>query len=374
MTNDGAPVMRQSKPHTLHSSPFTPVLRPAEFWALEDLSFELKRGETLGLIGRNGSGKTTLLRVLNGILPPDQGEVKICGKVGGLIALGAGFHPHMSGRENIYLNGAILGMRTEEIKNKIQNIINFADIDGFIDSPVSTYSSGMHVRLGFAIAAVQEPDLLLLDEVLAVGDAPFRNKCYNKLGSMQRNAATIFVSHSMEQVARVCTRALLMDRGRIVFAGDVARAIERYYSLATEHDSEGEAFITVEDPVEVASVSLVETDIPYGANMCIEMDVESKRHLPGCSVRLVVYAASGVVAAEWDSLSLNKTICLSEGRNKIKFVLGPMNLRSGKYKMAIAMHDQGRIKHLVWSFKEKAFNVLGSFRGSCFYQLGGQYI
>ena len=152
-------------------------LRPSEFWALQNISFELKRGECLGLIGPNGCGKSTLLRLIAGIFPPDEGRISFRGRVGALIALGAGFHPHLTGRENVFLNGAILGLSQEEIKDKFSEIIEFAEIGDFLDAPVATYSSGMRVRLGFAVASVIEPDLLLIDEILAVGDRKFRAKC-----------------------------------------------------------------------------------------------------------------------------------------------------------------------------------------------------
>src|SRR5438093_5338502 len=170
-------------------------LRDGEFWAVDDTSFEVRRGECLGLIGHNGAGKTTLLKMLSGLIKPDGGRIEMRGKVGALIALGAGFNPILTGRENIYVNATILGLKKREIDEKLEEIINFADIGHFIDTPVQSYSSGMQVRLGFAIAAAIEPEVLLLDEVLAVGDMSFRTKCYNRIGRLQKNAATILVTH-----------------------------------------------------------------------------------------------------------------------------------------------------------------------------------
>lgn len=204
-------------------------LRRDEFWAVRDVSFDLKRGETLGLIGANGSGKSTLLRVLNGIFPPDRGEVALRGRVGALIALGAGFHPHMTGRENIYLNGSILGMHREEIEAKIADIIAFSEIGSFIDAPVTTYSSGMYVRLGFAIAVAVEPDILLVDEVLAVGDLAFRAKCAERMRQLvDKGVALILVAHDMNAVQSTCRRALWMDKGRPRMSGSAADVIEAY--------------------------------------------------------------------------------------------------------------------------------------------------
>ena len=181
--------------------PDTSTLNRDEFWALDDVSFELRRGETLGIIGINGSGKSTLLRLLSGIFPPDKGEIAVKGRIGSLIAVGAGFHPHMTGRENVFLNGAILGMSRKEIEKKYDSIVGFAEIGDFLEAPVSTYSSGMRVRLGFAIAVHCEPDILLIDEVLSVGDLSFRNKSLRHMANFRAKAkALIFISHNLEQV------------------------------------------------------------------------------------------------------------------------------------------------------------------------------
>ena len=190
-------------------------LRPKEFWALKDINFEVRRGECLGLIGHNGAGKSTLLKILNGLIKPDTGKVTITGKVGALIELGAGFNPILSGRENIYNNGAVLGFTRKEIQEKVEEIIDFAEIREFIDMPVQNYSSGMKVRLGFAVAAQMEPDVLIIDEVLAVGDVGFHIKCLNKISELLRKCAVIFVSHSMPQVAKISNSTLLLDKGKI---------------------------------------------------------------------------------------------------------------------------------------------------------------
>lgn len=212
-------------------------LRKSEFWALEDINFELKKGETLGIIGVNGSGKSTLLRVLTGIFPPDRGKVYVNGKIGALIAVGAGFHPHLTGRENIYLNGTILGMTRDEIEQKYDDIVRFADIGEFLESPVSTYSSGMRVRLGFSIALHCEPDILLIDEILSVGDLSFRNKSLRKLAEMRKKAkGIIFISHNIEQVLDICDRVIVMNKGRISFNGDPQDAVIHYYNYVNDQE------------------------------------------------------------------------------------------------------------------------------------------
>ena len=201
-------------------------LRRDEFWAVKDINFELKRGECLGLIGHNGAGKSTLLKILNGLIKPDQGQVTMRGRVGALIELGAGFNPVLTGRENIYNNGAVLGFSKEDIDSKLDDIIEFSELREFIDMPVQNYSSGMKVRLGFAVAAQMEPDILLIDEVLAVGDLGFKLKCFKTIDEILPNTAIIFVSHAMPMVSRICSGTILMDKGQIKFQGnDVAKGI-----------------------------------------------------------------------------------------------------------------------------------------------------
>jgi len=206
-------------------------LRPKEFWAVKDINFELRRGECLGLIGHNGAGKSTLLKILNGLINPDAGKVTIKGRVGALIELGAGFNPILSGRENIYNNGAVLGFTRKEIDEKVEEIIDFAEIREFIDMPVRNYSSGMKVRLGFAVAAQMEPDVLIIDEVLAVGDLGFVLKCFKRIDTILPNTAIVFVSHGMPMISRICTQIILMNKGEAIFQGDdVGKSIDLYYN------------------------------------------------------------------------------------------------------------------------------------------------
>lgn len=214
------------------------TLRPKEFWAVKDINFELRRGECLGLIGHNGAGKSTLLKILNGLINPDAGKVTIKGRVGALIELGAGFNPILSGRENIYNNGAILGFTRQEIDQKLDAIIAFAELEEFIDMPVQHYSSGMKVRLGFAVAAQMEPDVLIIDEVLAVGDLGFVLKCFKTIDHILPNTAVIFVSHSMPMISRMCNQIILMEKGQSQFQGeDVGKAIDLYYTRFSNNKS-----------------------------------------------------------------------------------------------------------------------------------------
>ncbi|MHA1265174.1 MAG: ABC transporter ATP-binding protein [Candidatus Helarchaeota archaeon] len=208
-------------------------LRKGEFWALDDISFEVKKGETLGVIGPNGSGKTTLLKLLNGIFWPDKGKITLRGRVGALIEVGAGFHPLLTGRQNIYINAAILGMKKKEVDEKFEDIVKFAGIGDFINIPVKYYSSGMFVRLGFAVMAHCNRDILLIDEVLAVGDSAFRVKCQKKMNEIKRkkDVAIVFVSHDLLTVARFCDKGIFINKGKIVSMGEIHDVIRKYQSL-----------------------------------------------------------------------------------------------------------------------------------------------
>jgi lipopolysaccharide transport system ATP-binding protein len=199
------------------------------FSALHDVSFEVKRGDVLGIIGRNGAGKSTLLKIISKVTAPTKGQVKIKGRVASLLEVGTGFHPELTGRENVFLNGAILGMTKKEIFRKLDEIVGFAEVEQFIDTPVKRYSSGMYVRLAFAVAAHLEPEVLVVDEVLAVGDIQFQEKCLGKMNEVSRSGRTIlFVSHNMEAVSTLCSRAIVLRDGRIAYGGDVQSAIDAY--------------------------------------------------------------------------------------------------------------------------------------------------
>ena len=237
-------------------------LRPKEFWAVKDINFELRRGECLGLIGHNGAGKSTLLKILNGLINPDAGKVTIKGRVGALIELGAGFNPILSGRENIYNNGAILGFTRQEIDQKLKAIIDFAELEEFIDMPVQHYSSGMKVRLGFAVAAQMEPDVLIIDEVLAVGDLGFVLKCFKTIDRILPNTAVIFVSHSMPMISRMCNQVILMDKGQSKFQGEnVGKAIDLYY---TRFSNSGNNIVFDDGSIMLEDITMLNTEQKEG--------------------------------------------------------------------------------------------------------------
>jgi len=206
-----------------------------QFWALQNVSFEVKEGEVLGIIGRNGAGKSSLLKILSQVTAPTSGEIKVKGRIASLLEVGTGFHPELTGRENIFLNGAILGMTKAEIRKKFDEIVAFSDIEEFIDTPVKRYSSGMYVRLAFAVAAHLEPEILIIDEVLAVGDAAFQKKCISKMGEAARGGRTvIFVSHNMVAVQTLCNRCILLEDGALRIAGAPEKLTEYYLGLGAE--------------------------------------------------------------------------------------------------------------------------------------------
>ena len=211
-------------------------LAPEEFWVLNDVDFEVKKGETLGIIGHNGAGKSTMLKHLSGIMVPTRGSIEVNGRLSALIEVGAGFHPDLTGRENVFLNGVILGMSRAEVKRKFDEIVDFAGLEEFIDTPVKRYSSGMFARLGFSVAAHLEPDVLVIDEVLSVGDFAFQRKGIEKMRAIAKSGATvIFVSHNLQAVAEFCQRGILLERGRILAEGPTDQVIRRYLDTATSH-------------------------------------------------------------------------------------------------------------------------------------------
>ncbi|HEY0008052.1 MAG TPA: ABC transporter ATP-binding protein, partial [Tepidisphaeraceae bacterium] len=229
-----------SAPYRRLTAPPAPKEDAGTFWALKDVNFEVKRGEVVGIIGRNGAGKSTLLKVLSRITKPTEGSIELHGRVGSLLEVGTGFHPELTGRENIYLNGAILGMRRGEIAKKFDEIVAFAETEKFLDTPVKHYSSGMYTRLAFAVAAHLEPEILIVDEVLAVGDAEFQKKCLGKMKDVAGEGRTVlFVSHSMASLQRLCDRGILLQSGRVATIDQIDRVITAYWSSTSGKGTSG---------------------------------------------------------------------------------------------------------------------------------------
>jgi lipopolysaccharide transport system ATP-binding protein len=293
-----------------HGSEFQSASGDNTFWALENICYQIRSGEAVGIIGRNGAGKSTLLKILSRITEPTTGFADISGRVSSLLEVGSGFHPELTGRENIYLNGAILGMKRGEINRKFDEIVSFAEIEKFIDTPVKHYSSGMYLRLAFAVAAHLEPDILLVDEVLAVGDATFQRKCLGKMGEVARGGRTVlFVSHNMGAVAQLCTRALWIESGRLRSAGDPSDIVAAYMS-STSSGSNGSVSLSISQArtvVQVSSVAVLSEDdepisvIPYNANFKLRFVYEVLRPSKNIIVFYRLRDLQGnIVWASWD--------------------------------------------------------------------------
>lgn len=350
----------------------TSKLRKDEFWALDDVSFELRKGETLGIIGENGSGKTTLLRLITGIFPPDKGRIVCKGRVGSLIAVGAGFHPHMTGRENIYLNGTILGMTRKEIDAKFDEIVDFADIGDFIDAPVNTYSSGMRVRLGFAIAVNTNPDILLIDEILAVGDTAFKGKCYNIMREIQKNGKTIiFVSHNEQNMLDICKRAILLDHGKLVYEGDTQEVYKKYDELISnkimnqiEYEKKLDLY-NVKNPIDMKlrfedsdgrEINSISQNTPFYINLFVDSDYELK-HIK-CTISIRCKEGNKLIHLRNDKDSSIEFIQLRKGRNILKILIKQLPLISGSYIMSITIINRN-IKMPFMNTIHKTFSVNG---------------
>jgi lipopolysaccharide transport system ATP-binding protein len=329
----------------------TSNLRKHEFWSLKDISFDLKRGECVGLIGPNGSGKTTLLRLLTGIFPPDAGGISCRGRVGALIALGAGFHPLMTGRENIYLNGAILGLTRKEVARREESIIEFAGIDEFIDAPVATYSSGMRVKLGFSVCAQMEPDILIVDEVLAVGDSGFRIKCMNHMTNLLSRTAIVFVSHSMPMVARMCNRIILLDGGKEIYSGnDVGHGIDAYSDLFAGASSEiriagsGQVrivneHVTLECPSGQTSSDTGTLIIPYRHKAKISINIDADPSVKRYSVGITISKKTSELVSYL--LSREEGFVVSNSGNTQRVSIEFENLLTpGEYMIGVAFYDE----------------------------------
>jgi lipopolysaccharide transport system ATP-binding protein len=263
-----------------------------QFWALDKVSFEVKAGEVLGIIGRNGAGKSTLLKILSQVTTPTSGEIKIKGRIASLLEVGTGFHPELTGRENVFLNGAILGMTKAEIRKKFDEIVAFSGVEEFIDTPVKRYSSGMYVRLAFAVAAHLEPEILIVDEVLAVGDAEFQKKCLGKMHDVSNNGRTIlFVSHNMTAIRQLCNTAVVLQSGKIQFIGKTDSAIQSYSGFVkTASES---TFAVKSDKPSITSVKVSSKALAQG-NLQIEISFESPFPLNPPVPGFLITSTSGV--------------------------------------------------------------------------------
>lgn len=295
-----------------------------EFWALRDVSFEIKRGETLGIIGRNGSGKSTLLQIISQILTPTTGEIEVNGRLAALLELGAGFNPEFTGRENVYMNGAILGFTHEEMEKRFDEIEAFADIGDFIDQPVKTYSSGMYVRLAFAVQACVEPDILIVDEALAVGDIFFQQKCHERMAKLlSNNTAIILVTHDMTVIEKYSTQAMLLNKGNLLFLGQPNEAVERYYQLNHFSNDDKPAKSSNNNSPVIITPSMITMVDPRSGALTHDSTIENIPDWPAEKAFLDL-SQSIVVSNEPFARCTGIALCNAEGDPAIVFETGEL--------------------------------------------------
>lgn len=324
-----------------------------DFWALKDVSFDVEQGEVVGIIGRNGAGKSTLLKILSRITTPTEGCVELRGRVGSLLEVGTGFHPELTGRENIFLSGSILGMKKQEIEDKLDAIVKFSEIEQFLDTPAKRYSSGMYVRLAFAVAAHLEPEILLVDEVLAVGDAAFQKKCLGKMGEVAREGRTVlFVSHNMGAVQQLCQKTILLDQGKITVFSDSSRTIQEYYrQIRAKQGFDPHLFRgSVKDIIQFRKIMVNSVDISESQAVSpldpIEIAVsgETKRDLPDFRITISIFRDGVRLLSQHD---LSRYAVLPQGGFESKIVIPGKILRPGEYSVAVGGHREG-FTEWVW--------------------------
>jgi len=332
-----------------------------EFWALKDINFEVQQGDRVGIIGRNGAGKSTLLKVLSRITEPTTGRIRLKGRVASLLEVGTGFHPELSGRENIYLNGAILGMSQTEVRKKFDEIVDFAGVEKFLDTPVKRYSSGMYVRLAFAVAAHLEPEILIIDEVLAVGDAEFQKKCLGKMEDVSKNdgRTVIFVSHNMSAIKSLCNNGILLSNGRNAFSGNIEDTVAFYMSESYNNNpnlyfedltlAPGNENIRIKS-FEISPIIGNELNVESGINFILQfynyksgINMDATFELSTVD-EICVFHIGKVITPNQDS---------REGIYEVKFQLKPYTLNAGKYKMKLIFGESQR--YLLW-MKDNVLN------------------
>jgi lipopolysaccharide transport system ATP-binding protein len=317
-----------------------------EFMALDDVSFTVNAGDRVGIIGRNGAGKSTLLKILSRITEPTKGRITIDGRVASLLEVGTGFHPELTGRENIYLNGAILGMDKAEIRSKFDEIVAFAEVERFLDTPVKRYSSGMYVRLAFAVAAHLEPEILIVDEVLAVGDAAFQRKCLGKMESVAGEGRTVlFVSHQMDAVQRLCNTGLLLDKGRLLASGSIDAVMQQYLQARTGASS----LFTFKEPTTSLSAQAIEIriedaegqalfEVPMGATWQARLIIRVNRPVDGFVAALGISSTLGLpIRTTWSSPH-----DVRPGTYEFLFRSDGIHHTAGTYKLVVGLSHEGR--------------------------------
>lgn len=318
-------------------------LKTEDFWALQDVSFEIKQGDRVGIIGRNGAGKSTLLKVLSRITEPTTGRICIKGRVASLLEVGTGFHPELTGRENIYLNGAILGMSKVEIRRKFDEIVAFSEVEKFLDTPVKRYSSGMYVRLAFAVAAHLEPEVLIIDEVLAVGDASFQKKCLGKMEDVSREGRTVlFVSHNMAALQTLCNQAIFLKGGRVISQGNTSEQIYRYLneSSAQAIDSSENAF-KIDQGLSLSLLKLQPSILRSGEDLIVHLIFSSAQRSRLSDLCLLLYSAMGVRIGVIDMRRSDTEYIVWPNKDlEIRVSVKGLNLVEGEYKIGLFVSNE----------------------------------
>jgi lipopolysaccharide transport system ATP-binding protein len=349
------------------------------FWALHDVSFDVPRGSALGLIGANGAGKSTLLKILSRVTEPTAGQVQLRGRVGSLLEVGTGFHPELTGRENVLLNGAILGMKRAEILAKFDAIVAFAEIEPFIDTPVKHYSSGMYLRLAFAVAAHLEPEILLVDEVLAVGDASFQKRCLGKMNDVAREGRTvIFVSHNLQAIQRLCSHAVMLEAGQVAAFGDTSTVVGQYLSRDYLRPAPG-ARIDVSTLPRTGTGDARFVSVAYTAGsgvgdgkprpdgpleFVLEIQSAAARDVRSLSVFLLEQYGTKILNA--DTLHLERTVSLRQGLNTVRLRIASIHLLPGTYRVGLWLADPVHSQSVTgaYDYVESAFEIEVATRGA----------
>ena len=316
------------------------------FWALDGIDLEVKKGEALGIIGGNGAGKSTLLKLLSRVTAPTEGDIWIDGKISSMLEVGTGFHAELTGRENIYMNGAILGMSKREVDEKIESIIDFSECRQFIDTPVKRYSSGMYVKLAFAVASHLDADIMVMDEVLAVGDMKFQKKCLEKMGDEANGGKTVlYVSHNMSTIRNLCNRCIVLQNGKIIFNGDVEQAIDIYLERLETSEllkriecSEGKRRNSLGRICHINRFEFIDKAIPEyeaGEKIVFRIECNSSKEIEGVVARVVIRSSAG----ENIAMSESAVTCIEAGDSKLEFVFDSKNLPEGNYMITFSLNE-----------------------------------
>jgi lipopolysaccharide transport system ATP-binding protein len=322
--------------------------RRSEFWALKDVTFDIRQGENVGVLGLNGAGKSTLLKVLSRITEPTTGRASIQGRMGSLLEVGTGFHGELSGRENIFLYGAILGMGRDEIARKFDAIVDFAGVDAFIDTPVKRYSSGMYVRLAFSVAAHLEPDVLLLDEVLSVGDLPFQRRCMEFAKQLrQRQATILFVSHNMFSIKTMCERVIYLRQGQVVYDGPTDAGIELYEADGRLGSAQWAAHELQDPPIRITEVEIADatrrprTVFDRGERMRLRIDYEADTAIRGASFLVSMIRSDGVACCAYSAELDGVPVDVTPGRGSLELTTPPLALIADSYRIEVLVRERG---------------------------------